>query len=86
MGVLKFVLFYCLFPIHLDMVLYVMAVEYGIRYYSACTSIGLIQLHGDSLLVMSSSANLIHPPVTSPHDLVMSQYTRTAEPLEAHLM
>ena len=38
-GVFKFVLFYCLF---FDMVLYVMAVEYGIRYYSACRSIGLI--------------------------------------------
>ena len=37
--VFKFVLFYRLF---FDMMLYVMAVEYGIRYYPACRSIGLI--------------------------------------------
>ena len=75
----------CSIVVVFDMMLYVMAVEYGIRCYSACTSIGLIQLHGNSPLVISSSATLIHPPVTPPHDLVMSQYARTAEPLEAHV-
>ena len=38
--------------------------------------------HWVVLSVLFSSATLIHPPVILPHDLVMSQYTRTAEPLE----
>ena len=38
--------------------------------------------HWTLLFVMSSSSTLAHPPVTPPHDLVMSQCTRTDELLE----